>query len=282
MPPITLAFISDNVNQLNTPALIEQFVIDNIGDGYILDGMQRLNTLRRAAEDDDFDQARPIYFSVVVAEKYDLILYRMITLNNGQKPMTVRHQIEMLTGNLMKRLISNHQLQNITVLSEKETENSSPRGSFRMVDVAGAYLAFLTNGPHNQNSRFIEEKLDEILVGKVMSSGILEEEVGFKEVIEQVDRLSSRQTPKDWLRNENNLIGFSLGYKDSFQHINALSPDQFSTQIEVFEASFQAINPSKVNVGKFRRELSRYFIESIAEDYKIEELTEKFFEMTVN
>ena len=30
----------------------------------------------------------------------DRLLYRMITLNNGQKPMTARHQIEILASNI--------------------------------------------------------------------------------------------------------------------------------------------------------------------------------------
>lgn len=30
----------------------------------------------------------------------DRLLYRMITLNNGQKPMSARHQIEILASNM--------------------------------------------------------------------------------------------------------------------------------------------------------------------------------------
>ena len=286
MPPITLAFVSDNVSSIDTNAKALDFVNNHISEGYILDGMQRLNTLMSAKEDEGFEGSRPIYMNVVIASKYDLLLYRMITLNNGQKPMTIRHQVEMLTGNLIKKLVVNCSLKNMIILSEKDNESNPSRGAFRMSDVAAAYLSFLTGSPHNQNSRFIEEKLDEILVGKVMASGAIDAPVSFEEIVTEVDRLSEAQEARDWLRNENNLIGFTLSVKSNLDKIQLLSPNNFSSSICVFETAFQAINPSKVNVGKFRRDLSYEFVnllgEDISEDISVEILTEKFFELTAN
>ncbi|WP_430439543.1 hypothetical protein [Shinella sp.] len=284
MPPITLAFVHEAMSAEVNIHAISDFIQANINEGYVLDGMQRLNTLKAASVEEGFDPARPIFVSVIIAEKYDLLLYRMITLNNGQKPMTVRHQVEMLTGNLIGKMMGDGALQNITILKEKETEQNSPKGSFRMVDVASAYLAFLTGGPNNQNSRFIEEKLDEILVGKVMESGLTSEQTSFTDVLSQVDRVSENPVVKDWLRNENNLIGFTLGAKKSNIELSQITPEHFASCILAFEAAFQAINPSKVNVGKYRRELSLHFIENIdtLKDAREEQLTEEFFELTVN
>ncbi|NSY19071.1 hypothetical protein [Neorhizobium sp. AL 9.2.2] len=284
MPPITLAFVNVEMSAEVNIHTISDFIQKEISQGYVLDGMQRLNTLEAASKEDGFDPTRPIFLNVIIAEKYDLLLYRMITLNNGQKPMTVRHQVEMLTGNLIGKMIADGALSNITILKEKETEQNSPKGSFRMADVASAYLAFLTGGPNNQNSRFIEEKLDEILVGKVMESGLTSEQTSFTDVLVQVDRVSVNNDSKDWLRNENNLIGFTLGAKKSMSELNQLTPDHFSACIAAFEAAFQAINPSKVNVGKYRRELSLHFIANIGDlkDAPEDQLTEVFFELTAN
>lgn len=282
MPPITLAFIDPTTSKSTVTAEIAEFVNRNISEGYILDGMQRLNVLDSAKDSEGFDGDRPIYFNIIVAEKYDLLLYRMITLNNGQKPMTVRHQVEMLTGNLVVRMSAAQGLRNMSILREKETETNSPRGSFRMVDVASAYLAFLTNSAHNQNSRFIEEKLDEILVGKVMASGVVDDEVSFELIVREVDRLSENTAGRDWLRNENNLIGFTLGAKRAIHGVQAISPDEFSRRREMFEEAFQAINPSKVNVGKFRRDLSTYFVSTLDSSPSVDDLTEKFFDLTAN
>ncbi len=280
MPPITLAFVFENFDKIDTVEKAGEFIDQHIKDGYILDGMQRLNTLRAASDDENFDGSRPIYMNVIIASKYDLLLYRMITLNNGQKPMTVRHQVEMLTGNLLKKLLADQVLENIEVVSEKDTQSASPRGAFKLSDVSAAYLAFLTDSAHNQNSRFIEEKLDEILVGKVMASGAIESDVSFQNIISEVDRFSSSLSAKEWLRNENNLIGFTLGSKSNLEEIKKISPEEFSSLCDDFDRAFAAINPSKVNVGKFRRDLSAEFVKVAHENPSLEVLTEMLFELT--
>tara|TARA_E500000318_G_C3547362_1_gene207307 strand:+ start:412 stop:1461 length:1050 start_codon:yes stop_codon:yes gene_type:complete len=282
MPAITLAFVDEEISTEENKDKVVQFVKENIASGYVLDGMQRLNTLVSASEDEKFDRSRPIFLNVIIAEKYDLLLYRMITLNNGQKPMTVRHQVEMLTNNLINGLVDSGVLHNIKILTEKELQVSSPKGSFRKVDIASAYLAFLTGGPHNQNSRFIEDKLDEILVGKIMESEITFESLKFSDVISHVDRVSEDETARDWLRNENNLIGFTLGLKKSFNELNDITPVQFGEMTKVFDEAFLAINPSKVNVGKVRRELSLYFVSNVGKlvGQPVEVLTEELFDLT--
>ncbi|WP_375263524.1 hypothetical protein [Palleronia sp.] len=280
MPPITLAFVHDDVQSIDTVEKALQFLNENIQEGYILDGMQRLNTLKAASEYDNFCATRPIYMNVIIASKYDLLLYRMITLNNGQRPMTVRHQVEMLTGNLLKKLLADQALKSIDIISEKDTQLTSPRGAFKLSDISAAYLAFLTDSAHNQNARFIEEKLDEILVGKVMASGAIESDVSFQDIISEVDRFSTQPPARDWLRNENNLIGFTLGYKVNHMNVKQLTPEEFSELSDDFDRAFTAINPSKVNVGKFRRELSLEFIKIAHEKPTLEALTEMFFDLT--
>lgn len=280
MPPITLAFVHKDIGDVDSIEKISTFIDQNITEGYILDGMQRLNTLNAAQEDENFDETRPIYMNVIVASKYDLLLYRMITLNNGQKPMTVRHQVEMLTGNLLKKLLADQALNNMEIISEKDTQSTSPRGAFKLSDVSAAYLAFLTGSAHNQNSRFIEEKLDEILVGKVMASGAIESDVSFQDVISEVDRLSSNSDVKEWLRNENNLIGFTLGCRVNIEELAKIPPEELSAMCLDFDRAFAAINPSKVNVGKFRRELSMEFVKVVDQRPSLEALTEMFFDLT--
>lgn len=260
MPPITLAFVQLNSDiKSNDEALA--YINSHIEHGYILDGMQRLNTLKRARTKPGFDPERFIYLNIIIAEKYDLLLYRMITLNNGQKPMTVRHQIEMLTRTLIEDVLGEGAFTNITILSEKETEVNSPRDSFRRSDIVSAYTAFLSDSPHNQNSRIIEEKLDEILVGKVMDANRSDTDVSFVDILREVDRLSEAQFIHNWLRNENNLIGFTIGAKRSLVTLKLVDPDRVAEVVRKFESAFAIINPSKVNVGRFRRELSQYFFE---------------------
>lgn len=235
-------------------------------------------TLRDASEIDGFNKLRTLYLNVIIASRYDLLLYRMITLNNGQKPMTARHQIEMLTKGAIDLSGAT-----MTIVTEKQTEGTKVHNAFRMADISEAYTAFLSDSPHNQNSKIIEAKLDEILVGKVMESNLTEEIHSFSDILAEVSRLQENAKVRDWIRQLNNLIGFTLGAKISLASIRTMSSDDFIDPINNFEAAFDAINPSKVNVGKYRRELSQLFFRRIDElkDWDEPQLTELFFDKTM-
>jgi hypothetical protein len=278
MPPITLAFVSDDLSGSTVHNDLEEFINDNIATGYILDGMQRMITLNDASLIDGFDAERPIYVNVIVASRFDLLLYRMITLNNGQKPMTARHQIEMLTEGAI-----NLSGADMRIVTEKQTEGKAVRRAFRKSDISEAYTAFISNSLHNQNSKIIETKLDEILVGKVMESEVASEKVAFSEILTEVSRLQQNDFVLDWIRQLNNLIGFTLGAKKSLGRIQGIPPEEFVEPLQRFEAAFDAINPSKVNVGKYRRELASLFFARIDDliDYDKTQLEELFFDETM-
>lgn len=280
MPPLTVAFVSKKNATLDKVKDVENFVRDHIAEGYILDGMQRLNTLRSASTDADFDPTRKLYLNLIIAERHDLLLYRMITLNNGQKPMTPRHQIEILT----QKVLDFENLKNIAIQKEKDTEEEIVRGAFRLGDIAAAYTAFLANNVNNENNKIIEEKMNEILVGRVMDSDLSEARVEFSEIIEFVDGVCVNETSKKWLKVQNNLVGFTVGSKSKFDEIKHLSPQQFSEQANKFDAAFDVINPSKVNVGRYRRELSKAFFEGITEFSKMEtdEVADRFVDLTTS
>jgi hypothetical protein len=278
MPPITLAFINNRLSSTTDQVDISKYINANIGDGYVIDGMQRLTTLLSASEKEGFQDDRPLYVNVIVAERYDLLLYRMITLNNGQKPMTARHQIEMLT----KGLIDTDSL-NISILSEKDTEQAKIPGAFKRADVSAAYTAFLTNSVNNDNSRIIESKLDEILVGKVMEANLSESNVTFSRILRVIDKFSANIDARDWLRLGNNLIGFSVGARASMASLEELSADEFGAAVKIFDQAFRSIDVSKINVGKIRRELARTFTAKITDfaNAEIDTIVEAFFEETM-
>ena len=258
MPPLTIAFVDKRIAKELDVGRIQDFINQNIKKGYILDGIQRMNTLIQASRDEKFDDRRPVFLNIIIAERYDLLLYRMITLNNGQKPMTPRHQIEILTNNLLDFEEMQH-LNNIEIKTEKDAS----WGSFKLSDVSAAYTAYLTNNVNNQNNKIIEEKMSEIIVGRVMESSLREVDAEFKDIISLVDVLCSNKDTKKWLRIQNNLIGFTVGAKVAYEYISIMNVDDFNEQVVKFEGAFDSINPSKVNVGRYRRELLSKFIEKI-------------------
>ncbi|HDL8249042.1 TPA: hypothetical protein PXQ71_002990, partial [Yersinia enterocolitica] len=139
MPAITIAFVKEDVTELSSPISIQDFVNNNVGKGYILDGLQRLTTLVSAQNEEGFEPDSVIYVNIIIAPSQDKLLYRMITLNNGQKPMTPRHQIEILT----KELFDFGEL-TISIQTEKEHAESRVKESFTLSNISKGYLAFLT------------------------------------------------------------------------------------------------------------------------------------------
>lgn len=276
MPAITIAFVSHNFNP-ESESDIALYIQKNINSGYILDGIQRLNTLKRASEDPNFNGQQTLYINAIISPSEDKLLYRMITLNNGQKPMTPRHQIEILTQELFD--FSNI---DIDVQSEKERVENAKKGSFDLGSFSKAYLAFLTGTVNNDNNKIIGEKMDQIIVGRIMDQQPTSCSIDFKNVIQEISRLSNNAVAKSWLKTSNNLIGFSSGIKKSYDSIKKTSPEDFAEATKLFELAFKAINPSKVNLGKFRRELSEDFIKNFEHLENIEEieLIEHFMELT--
>lgn len=276
MPPITIAFVKEGFEGKSEKD-IAKYITENIESGYILDGIQRLNTLNRASKDKRFKSDQTLYLNVIISPTEDKLLYRMITLNNGQKPMTPRHQIEILTQELF-----DFSDIDITIQSEKERAENVVKGSFDLGDVSKAYLAFLTETVNNDNNKIIGEKMDQIIVGRIMDKQPINDGIQFKEVIKEIDRLSINPVAKKWLKVGNNLIGFSVGIKKSYNRLKIEEDIDFSNAVELFEAAFKAINPSKVNLGRFRRELSQNFIENYEQysGFDEMELVEQFMEIT--
>lgn len=269
MPPVTIAIVDSHTSFSNNFDF-NTYINNKLEEGYILDGMQRLHNLNIVSTEDGFDPHRNIYISLVVAAKKDMLLYRMITLNNGQKPMSPRHQIEVLTQELF-----DFEELNISVQSEKDRSEKIVRGAFNLADISKGYLAFLTENLHNENTKIIAEKMDELIVSKIMSSGPATG-IEFQEVLEVIDQLSSNQESKSWLKTQNNLIGFCVGIKTSYAFIKEMRPENFGDICEKFEDAFKAINTTKVNLGKYRRELSYKYIKDIERlnRYTVEDLIE--------
>lgn len=261
MPPITLAFVNEEISE-NTPSDISKltkYVNHNISKGYILDGLQRLNTLKSASSDSKFPKNQKLLLNIIIAGNEDKLLYRMITLNNGQKPMSPRHQIEILT----QELFSFENYPNLIIQTEKEKSKKSVAGSYSFADISKAYLAFITNSPHVDNNKFIAEKMDQILVGKILDVDMSATSIEFKDVLLLLNRYQANTYLKDWFKLGNNLIGFCVGARQAFEFLASIEDHALEYSLKQFETALKALNPSKVNLGKIRRDLVNYFIANI-------------------
>lgn len=276
MPPLTLAFVQPESSLGTNLKEIESFVNQNIQSAFVLDGIQRLNTLTRTYKNHpELDLTRPLFLNIIVCDSMDKLLYRMITLNNGQKPMSPAHQIEILANNLY-----DFQDSQLRIVSDKDKQKKRIIGSFNKADFIKAYLGFLSGSTNIDNQKIIEDKMDEIIAEKIITSDLDISNIEFSQVLDLIENLTINPVLHKWLKNANNLIGFSVGIKKSFYTIQNLEPEEFESYIKKYEYAMSQFNPSKIKLGTFRRKTSHYFIENIESlsDEDLNEIVLKFSE----
>jgi len=277
MPAITIALIdSANLSKFKK-ADFEKYLKKNIDKGFVLDGIQRLNTLKRISSNDNLKLDRPLFLNLLICKSKDNLLYRMVTLNNGQKSMSARHQIEILASNIydFKGLP-------IHIVTEKEAKNKRFKYSLKKSDVISAYIAFLSNSLNLDSSKIIQSKMDDLIAKRILDSDITSDNLEYMDIVEQIARLSDGNYDiLQWFKNGNNLTGFVVGAKKSFNEISRISQDQFSDIIETFQEAFRGINVSKIRVSTVRKKLSAELIGKIEKfrDFDSDDMLIEFTEI---
>lgn len=147
IPPVVLALTEqiENLDQLDDDEVAEIIVAKK--DGLvILDGLQRTHTVidlltevnkRSTPEEAENVKELPIRVEIYIGLNRLGILYRMLTLNTGQTPMSLRQQIEMLY------LDYNDTGSHIELLKEADGRNASKPHEYNFKDVVEGFNAYL-------------------------------------------------------------------------------------------------------------------------------------------
>lgn len=277
MPPITIAIMEDVNSEMDNTEW-RTFIESNIEKSFVLDGIQRLSTLKNASKVEKFNFERPLYVNVLVCKSMNKLLYRMITLNNGQKSMSARHQIEILADKII-----NFDSFDIQIISEKAKDKKDPtKVSLNKEDIIKAYLAFMSDSINIDNQKIIEERMDSLLTDKIMQSNLNTRETEFSDVIAFIsNNMHAEEELKKWMSIPNNLIGFSASSANNFNKYNLLDPEHLKKGIELFENAFNGIDVSKIQLGKSRRRMVKYFFDKfdtlsvISEDELLDRISQE-------
>ncbi len=120
---------------------------------YIVDGLQRTNAIRQVvdafetSEEEEEFRKRLLRVEVWPDISLKALTYRMILLNAGQKPMSLKHQLEVVSSALCDHL--NQELAGeIEIYREKDTDRRSGPGQYRFALIASAFQAFVQKAPH--------------------------------------------------------------------------------------------------------------------------------------
>jgi hypothetical protein len=255
MPAVTVALVTDSLDSLidESKENIIQLIEDQKENLYILDGIQRLNTLKRAYTEEIKDNI--IYLNLLISDSDDRLLYRMITLNNGQKPMSARHQIEVLAHNIF-----DFDNLPIAIQTEKGRSKKIIKGSFDKDDIIKGYISYLSESVNIDNQKIIESKMDDLIAEKIIESAVTQTESQFTKVIELIEKFIDEDFTLKWFKQPNNLIGFCAGIGKSYMIIKDESKESFKEMLEKFELAFESFDISKIKLGHLRRLTVQYFI----------------------
>lgn len=160
IPPIVLAFSDQELNyqENHKEEYIIQQILTNQNKLIILDGLQRTYTIRdlhRQLESPDLAddlkklQNQKIRIEIYVGINKIGILYRMLTLNTGQTPMSIRHQIEILYSDYLEQ-----DLEGIKLIVESADRPIRNEKEYKFKEIVEGFNSYLDRDylPMDRNS----------------------------------------------------------------------------------------------------------------------------------
>jgi len=150
IPPIVLAVKSDQMGNILNPQTATDEQIQRLFKAeklIILDGLQRTYTILDLVEDIRANGSQekqqqvfknPLRVEIYLGLNKIGILYRMLTLNTGQTPMSVRHQIEILYSDYLTQ-----EFDGIKLFREIDNKKPGKIGEYKFNDVIEGFNSYL-------------------------------------------------------------------------------------------------------------------------------------------
>ncbi len=148
----------------------------------------------------------------------------------------------------------------LKVQTEKEARTGNAFNAFKKADVVKTYIAFLSGTVNIDNQKIIESKMDQLIAEKIFDTEVFDNKTQFTQAMGVVKRLSEDAELRTWFQVNNNLIGFAVGIRDSFEYVKEIPVENFKELVRKFDDAFAAFDVSKIKLGQYRRRLANYFI----------------------
>lgn len=286
LPPVVLAVnvvLNEDIEEAYTAQRLDRLTQDfediQSQSVYVIDGLQRTNAIRQTVSElqeparSEF-LLRPIRVEIWVNIPFGAIAYRMLLLNAGQRPMSVKHQVEVLSSKLIDDLSG---IPDLDIFRIGDARRRAQPGQFPLAKLAQGFQAWLQGQPNLDLRNTVMEELlaesaIEVLGKSVPSQQQAGQGDGFRRFVEWLIRLDVAigQDEISFLGNETVLLGLSAAI-GSMERSNALGTRVWpamnrllveiqNTQgtalaLEVFNALKSGIDVGKSNVGVATREM---------------------------
>lgn len=167
LPGITLAIDHLKVDSFlpfvdipnpNSSQLID--ALNNCKDIYILDGLQRSYIIKDLVDEKViFNKEQKILLEIWFEKKIEHLIYRLIVLNSGQKPMSMRHQVELLFMTLKEDI--EKEIPGLEIYLEKDGTIRSQSKKFPFDRLVNGYYSFITKSPEIERDNLVVKKMNE-------------------------------------------------------------------------------------------------------------------------
>lgn len=165
LPAITLAVepkVVSELVKLFKEGKYQEFsaTLEKIGEVKILDGLQRTYILKDLEKNEfNFENNPELLVEFWLEENFKHLIYRIIVLNAGQKPMSMRHQIEILFSVFKNTL--EEEIDGLELIEEREEERRTRARKYPFDRIVSAYQCFLTKSPEVQKENIVAQRLME-------------------------------------------------------------------------------------------------------------------------
>lgn len=260
--------------------LFESISNVNPVDVYIIDGLQRTNAIRQTADElIGFDKeaflAQRLRLELWINIPFGALAYRMLLLNAGQKPMSMKHQIEILSMKLQEELSA---ISGISIITSLEGKRRTQAGQFHLSKLAQAFQAWLQGQPTVDLKNLVMEQLLAESAIETLGASLADEthqrtSDSFFELVTWLVDVDRALLPEQlgFLSSETVIQGISaaVGSADKNPSLKerkdrALAsmiselrkaPELDPLGIESFNSLRLGIDPSRVNVGQATRDM---------------------------
>ncbi|WP_124598578.1 hypothetical protein [Burkholderia stagnalis] len=290
LPPIVLALdreiLTDEIKNnlaINKSGAneVRKNILDTLEqcEVYIVDGLQRTNALRSVAEEIEAEDAEQlqdfletkIRLEIWVDISFGAIAYRMLLLNAGQKPMSIKHQVEILSLKLRDDLSS---IEGIDIFTSKDKRRRRQPGQFHLSILAQSFQAWIQRQANiDMTNAVMEELLAESAIetlGSALSSRGSDD--GFKDIIKWIVDIDCKLGVGnlDFFGNDTVMLGLcavvgEFGADDDLRGDMLRALEKLSTQVDahgaealgvaLFDRLRRGIDSKKFNVGAATREM---------------------------
>jgi hypothetical protein len=254
---------------------------------HILDGLQRSYILKDIeAENFKFNPEQKLLLEFWFESNIKVLIYRIIVLNAGQKPMSMRHQVELLFETIVHKLKKD--IPHLSILKEKEEDRRFKPREYQLARLVSAYHCYLLKTPEVTKESIVTQQLLEEDLFSITEDQAEETFVQFEELLRQYCKIDDsicrvyQSTPENrekgipvglgWWGGENVMNSFFAAVADfssdkerSARAKKALIKlEQLLSKSEEgadplglasLDRVLKAINPRKTNVGFATRKL---------------------------